>query len=338
MGCLRRLGLVANAALLGSRAVLRPPPAAGGLTLATITSGLTLLWSDNCSAADPLVAEKWSIAPMQSVDDTGESIQYPQTLSSPHAMSTTPAPRFVQHSSGGATGGGYYHFFAPSGDNVFSDGGRGRSSLDYPKFDPGSSPAHIGPEGGTDNIGFAYEGRRTVTCYATRLPSATWDLASTIDWRVLYQWKRNEWYTVSDPSDSPALDIEQKRYLGNDLYMMRNLGTTAPLWSVSSTGTADDWVRWAVDITFSQSTGTGKFRVYMDFDNDGFYEYDSGDITGVQTLSSGSEVDETGLSGPIAARFPAAGIESFYSIGVYEADGGDSADFSDHAIYGTVGS
>lgn len=291
----------------------------------------TPLWTDDCSHADPLAAGKWSVAPVQTVDVTGESIQYPQTLSSPHAMETSPAPRFDQTGSGGASGGGRYRFFAPSGDDIFSSGGRGRASLDYPRFNPGSSPPHIGPEDGSDNIGFFYEGRRAVTAFSTRLPSAAgFDLDPPIDWRVLTQWKRNEWYTVTDPSDSPALDIEQK----NGLYMMRNLGVTEPLWEVDATGTLDDWIRWAVDITFSQDTGTGRFRVHIDFDNDGDYEYTGEEITGVQTLSSGSEVVEGGLDGPVAARFPAGGIESFFSWGMYEADGGDSIDFSDGAIYG----
>lgn len=311
--------------------------AGGGLTLATIATGLTLKWSDNCSAADPLSAGKWSLAPVQTVDNTGSAIEYPATLSSPHAMSTTPSARFLRTASGGATGAGWYKFFAPAGDNIFSDGGRGRASIDYPRFDPGSSPAHIGPEGGSNGIGFAYEGRRTITAFATRLPSATWSLTSATDWRLLSQWKRNEWYNVSSPDDSPALDLEQKLYPqsgGTAKYMIRNLGITAPIWSVTAVGTADAWVRWAFDITWSQSTGTGKVRVYADFNNDGIYEYDSGTISGIQTLSSGSDVIESGLAAPIAARFPAEGIESFFSIGVYEADGGDTANFSDLAIYG----
>lgn len=318
-----------------------------GLTLADITEGLTEFWSDDCSNPDPIAAEKYHGASLQTADNTGNAIEFPDDLSSPHPMETDPAPRFEQFSTGGSSGGGRYHFFAPQGDNIFSDGTRGRASIEYPKYDPGSEPAHIGPEDG-ENAGFFYEGRRAITSFSTRVrtglsaPEQDWDLNLVYPpgddeglpvWRLLSQWKRNEWYTVTDPDDSPALSFEQK----DNLYLIRNLGVTEYAWQVSALGTLDDWVRWAFDITFSQDPGTGKFRVYADFDNDGIYEYDSGDVTGIQTLSSGSDVDETGLPGPVAARFPAEGIEAFVSIGCYEGFGGDSDEFSDLAIHGTLG-
>lgn len=326
------------------------PTPPGGLTLSDITSGLTMFWSDDCSNADPITAEKYHGASLQTVDNTGAAIEFPDSLSSPHAMETSGHARFQQFSSGGASGGGRYHFYAPQGDNIFSDGTRGRASIEYQKYDPGSSPAHIGPEGGSDNIGFFYEGRRTVTVFSTRVrtglssPERNWDLnlvyppGSGSDtglpvWRLLSQWKRNEWYNVTDPEDSPALSFEQK----DNLYLIRNLGATEYTWQVDALGTLNDWIGWAFDITWSQSTGTGRFRVYGDFNNDGIYEYDSGEVTAIQTLSSGSSVDETGLPGPVAARFPANGIESFFSIGVYEGFGGDSGEFSDLSIWGTPG-
>lgn len=305
-----------------------------GVTLASITSGLTQFWSDNVANSDPLSIGKYHGASVQTVDNTGNAIEYPDTLSSPHAMSTTPAPRITYSASGGAVSGGNYLFFAPAGDNIYSDGGRGRSSLDYPRYDPGSSPAHIGPESGSNNIGFFYEGRRVITSFSMKLHSS-WNLNPPIDWRVLTQWKRNEWYNVTDPQDSPILALEQK----NGNYYMIQSGASIPggaLWTHSAAGTVDVWVRWVFDILFKQSGGS--IRVYADFDNNGVYEYDSGPITGVATLSPGSNVNETGLPGPVAARFPGEGIESFFSQGVYEAAGGDRASFSNIAFHGTVGS
>lgn len=325
------LGLVASPALLGSRGVLRAPPASG-LTLAAITTGLTKQWSDTCSNADPLTAAIWNACDAERVDGLNQATEHHAGGVIADILST----RFVHSATGGPVGNpGYYKMWnKQSSSAVYATPPTGRASLGYPIHDPGSAPTHSGP-GGVD-IFYMYEGRRQICAFSTYLDEninhttgthTAWNLDPPVDWRVLVQWKQNEFVSVTTPTyDSPILALEQK---GGE-YRIVQLGAST-LWSVTATGTVGSWVNWAFDTTYSGDTAVGKFRVYADFNNDGIYEYDGGLVTGVQTLvpfSGRTGADPSGLS---------LDVESMFNLGPYAAIGDDQLRVADFSIWGTPG-
>ena len=213
--------------------------------------------------------------------------------------------RFSQFSSGGPGNKPYYRFYAPQGDNVWTPESAGRCELSYPVGDPGNAPAHTGPPGAY----FFYEGRRAVTMLSVRLPSS-WNVNAP-SWRVISQWKQNEW--VDTGGVSPALALEQRS--GN--WIMTSFGGPT-IWSQPATGAwgTGNWINLAFDITYSANSSVGKVKVYADTNGDGTYEYASSTWTG-QTL------------------FPknGTGVESVFINGLYEGVGGDSIDKGEASIW-----
>ena len=254
--------------------------------------GLTERWSDGASRSNPVESGRWAAYSCQRKDG--------QQSSSTSVNELQPG-RFSQVSSGGPGNKPYYRFSAPQGDNVWTPGSSGRCELSYPTGDPGNAPPHAGPPGAY----FFYEGRRAVTMFSVRLPSG-WDVNAP-SWRVIAQWKQNEW--VDTGGVSPALALEQRS--GN--WMMTSFGGPT-IWSMPAS--AGSWVNFAFDITYSGNASNGKVKVYADTNMDGTYEYASGTWTG-RTL-----FQQNGT-----------GVESAYINGLYEGVGGDSIDKADMSIW-----
>ena len=254
--------------------------------------GLTKRWSDDASRSNPVESGRWAAYSCQRKDG--------QQSSSTSVNELQPG-RFSQVSSGGPGNKPYYRFSAPQGDNVWTPGSSGRCELSYPTGDPGNAPPHAGPPGAY----FFYEGRRAVTMFSVRLPSG-WDVNAP-SWRVIAQWKQNEW--VDTGGVSPALALEQRS--GN--WMMTSFGGPT-IWSMPAS--AGRWVNFAFDITYSGNASNGRVKVYADTNMDGTYEYASGTWTG-RTL-----FQQNGT-----------GVESAYINGLYEGVGGDSIDKADMSIW-----
>src|SRR5882757_6891879 len=254
--------------------------------------GLTKAWGDDASRSNPVESGRWDLYSCQRRDG--------QQSSSTSASELVPG-RFSQFSSGGPGNKPYYHFYAPQGDNVWTPGSAGRCELSYPVGDPGNAPAHTGPPGAY----MFYEGRRAVTMFSVRLPSG-WDVNAP-SWRVIAQWKQNEW--VDTGGVSPALALEQRG--GN--WIMTNFGGPT-IWSMPAT--AGSWVNFAFDITYSGNASNGRVKVYADTNMDGTYEYSSSTWTG-RTL-----FQQNGT-----------GVESAYFNGLYEGVGGDTIDKTDMSIW-----
>jgi hypothetical protein len=254
--------------------------------------GLTERWSDDASRSNPVESGRWDLYSCQRKD--GQQ-------SSSTGVSDLQSGRFSQLSSGGPGNKPYYHFTAPQGDNVWTPGSAGRCELSYPVGDPGKAPPHTGPPGAY----MFYEGRRAVTMFSVRLPSG-WDVNAP-SWRVIAQWKQNEW--VDTGGVSPALALEQRS--GN--WIMTSFGGPT-IWSMPAT--AGNWVNFAFDITYSGNASNGRVKVYADTNMDGTYEYASSTWTG-RTL-----FQQNGT-----------GVESAYINGLYEGVGGDSIDKADMSIW-----
>jgi Polysaccharide lyase/Divergent InlB B-repeat domain len=258
--------------------------------------GLTKRWSDDASRSNPVESGRWDLYSCQRKDG--------QQSSSTSVNDLQPG-RFSQLSSGGPGNKPYYRFNAPQGDNVWTPGSAGRCELSYPVGDPGNAPAHTGPPGAY----FFYEGRRAVTMFSVRLPSS-WNVNAP-SWRVISQWKQNEW--VDTGGVSPALALEQRS--GN--WIMTSFGGPT-IWSQPATGAwgTGNWINLAFDITYSANSSVGKVKVYADTNGDGTYEYASSTWTG-QTL------------------FPknGTGVESVFINGLYEGVGGDSIDKGEASIW-----
>lgn len=254
--------------------------------------GLTKAWGDDASRSNPVESGRWDLYSCQRKDG--------QQSSSTSVNDLQPG-RFSQFSSGGPGNKPYYHFYAPQGDNIWTPGSAGRCELSYPVGDPGNAPPHTGPPGAY----FFYEGRRAVTMFSVRLPSG-WDVNAP-SWRVIAQWKQNEW--VDTGGVSPALALEQRS--GN--WIMTSFGGPI-IWSMPAS--AGSWVNFAFDITYSGNASNGRVKVYADTNNDGTYEYSSSTWTG-RTL-----FQQNGT-----------GVESVYINGLYEGVGGDSIDKADMSIW-----
>lgn len=318
----------------------------GGLTMAALVAAAGLnatpQWTDDCSVADPIASPrlKWCLTDCERIDGDGISTEF----DAGGDMGDILADRFVQHGSGGPGGAGWYALHAAQSDTaVFASPPTGRAAIGYPKFDPGSTPTHDGPSG----AGFFYEGRRHMFALSTRLPFG-WDTnlvwpeddpafpAVTIDpgdvglpvWRVLAQWKQNEWIAVSQ--DSPQLSFQQR----DNVYMLTcNIGGVDEIiWSVSALGTVGSWRDWLFDIHFSQDAGPGSVQVYCDADGDGLYEYDGGLIE-VPTLCNGDFVTD----GSPPRSYAAEGVEAMWSPGTYEGFGGDTINIGAMKIFGVPG-
>lgn len=275
-----------------------PPPTPPPTGTPAFLTGLSKQFSDDCSVPDPVASIKWCLYSAQRKDGVESSTQYP------HNATELAPGRFQQLMSGGPNNKPYYRFYAPQGDNMWTPGTSGRSELGYPKGSPGNEPSHPGPPGAF----FFYEGRHHVIMFSTRLPSP-WDVNAG-SWRVLHQWKQNEW--VDTGGVSPCLALEQRA--GN--YILTNFGGPI-IWSMPAT--AGVWVNWAFDITFSSDPAKGKVKVYADTNLDGTYDYASSGWTG-KTL------------------FPrpggGTGVEAMWSNGCYEGVGGDTCDHSNYSIWG----
>jgi Polysaccharide lyase len=254
--------------------------------------GLTERWSDDASVANPVESGRWDLYSCQRKD----GLQSSSTIASELVSN-----RFSTFSSGGPGNKPYYHFYAPQGDNVWTPGSAGRCELSYPVGDPGNAPPHAGPPGAY----MFYEGRRAVTMFSVRLPSG-WDVNAP-SWRVIAQWKQNEW--VDTGGISPALALEQRS--GN--WIMTNFGGPI-IWSMPAT--AGGWINFAFDITYSGNASNGRVKVYADTNNDGTYEYSS------STWSGRTLFQQNGT-----------GVESAYINGLYEGVGGDSLDKADFSIW-----
>jgi Polysaccharide lyase/Divergent InlB B-repeat domain len=254
--------------------------------------GLTKAWGDDASRSNPVESGRWDFYSCGRKD--GQE-------SASTSVDELKAGRFQQFSSGGPNNKPYYHLYAPPGDNIWTPGSAGRCELGYPVGDPGNAPAHLGPA----NSYMFYEGRRAVTMFSVRLPSG-WDVNAP-GWRVIAQWKQNEW--VDTGGVSPALALEQRS--GN--WIMTSFGGPT-IWSMPAS--AGGWVRFAFDITYSGNASNGRVKVYADTNNDGTYEYSSSTWTG-RTL-----FQQNGT-----------GVESAYINGLYEGAGGDTLDKADMSIW-----
>ena len=254
--------------------------------------GLTRRWSDDASRSNPVESGRWDLYSCGRKDGQ----QATSTL-----VSDLVPGRFSPSSSGGPGNKPYYHFYAPSGDNQWTSGSAGRCELSYPVGDPGNAPPHAGPS----NAYMFYEGRRAVTMFSVRLPSG-WNVNAP-GYRVIAQWKQNEW--VNTGGISPALALEQRS--GN--WIMTSFGGPI-VWSMPAR--AGSWVNFAFDITYSGNASNGRLKVYADTNNDGVYEYSSPTWTG-RTL-----FQQNGT-----------GVESVYINGLYEGVGGDSIDKGDTSIW-----
>jgi Polysaccharide lyase len=254
--------------------------------------GLTRRWSDDASQSNPVESGRWDFYSCGRKDGL-------QSIST--FVSDLLTGRFSRSSSGGPGNKSYYHFYAPSGDNQWTSGSAGRCELSYPTGDPGNAPPHAGPPGAY----FFYEGRRAVTMFSVRLPSG-WNVNAP-GFRVIAQWKQNEW--VNTGGVSPALALEQRS--GN--WIMTSFGGPT-IWSMPAI--AGRWVNFAFDITYSGNASNGRVKVYADTNNDGTYEYSSSTWTG-RTL-----FQQNGT-----------GVESAYFNGLYEGVGGDTIDKTDMSIW-----
>ena len=217
--------------------------------------------------------------------------------------------RFSQFSSGGPGNKPYYRFYAPPGDNQWTPGSAGRCELSYPVGDPGNAPAHTGPPGAY----FFYEGRRAVTMLSLRLPS-NWNVNAS-SWRVISQWKQNEW--VDTGGTTPQLSFQQRA--GDYIITSRSAsGSDDIVWSHPATGDwgTGNWINLAFDMTYSANPSVGKLKVYADANGDGTYEYASSTWTG-QTLFSKN----------------GTGVESVFINGLYQGAGGDSIDKGEASIW-----
>lgn len=156
-----------------------PPPEPGtpptASTMPSFLTGLSKLWADDCSNADPFT--KWPLADMQRKDGSEQDST---------SLSQIVPGRFRQFSSGGPEGKPYYRFTAPQGDNIWTPGTDGRSELSQKSL-------------------WFYEGQRRVTMVSVRLPSG-WDVNKG-GWNTIVQWKQNEGKNWT--GGSPALALEQ---------------------------------------------------------------------------------------------------------------------------------
>ena len=255
-------------------------------------NGLTKRWSDDASQSNPVESGRWDFYSCGRKDGQ-------QSVST--VVSDLVNGRFSLFPSSGPGSKPYYHFYAPSGDNQWTSGSAGRCELSYPVGDPGNAPPHAGPPGAY----FFYEGRRAVTMFSVRLPSG-WNVNAP-GFRVIAQWKQNEW--VNTGGVSPALALEQRS--GN--WILTSFGGPT-IWSMPAT--AGRWVNFAFDITYSGNASNGRVKVYADTNNDGTYEYSSSTWTG-RTL-----FQQNGT-----------GVESAYFNGLYEGVGGDTIDKTDMSIW-----
>lgn len=265
-----------------------PPPSPSFL------NGLNTIWSDDCSSPTPVESKRWGLYSMQRKD----GVQVASTV-----VTDIAAGRFVQHASGGPNNKPYYEFYAPQGDTIWSDGGRGRSELSYAGSGyGGSSP------GGT--IWF-HEGNRRVFRFAVRLPSP-WDVNAG-GWRILSQWKVNEGYGNPD-LPYPAIVAEQ---INGKLGITYN-GESVPRVTLPNPITANVWINLAYDITFSSDSSKGKAKMYADRNLDGVYEEESPTYYG-KTMAKDTNGSE---------------IPAQFMSGLYEGTGGDRLHKADHIISG----
>ena len=152
--------------------------------------------------------------------------------------------------------------------------------------------------------------------FSLRLPS-NWNVNAT-NWRVLSQWKQNEWYNTCC---LVALGLEQRSghyIIGGEGFDRLTL-TGLPV-------TTGNWVNFAVDITYSGNPALGKVTVYADANNDGTYEYQSPTWTGQTLLCANEQSANTCSSGQQ--------LESVFINGLYEGTGGDSVDKAAMSIWG----
>lgn len=253
--------------------VVPPPPAKPPFLKDTIVQ-----WSDPCSSGTPVEDGRWSLYPMGRKDG--------QQASSTKISEIKPG-RFTQIPNGPG-GKPAYRFATATGDNIWTPGNAGRSELSYPVGSPGGSiPAHSGPASGAF---FFFEGRRHVLMFTVEL-SPQWNVNAP-DWRLVNQWKQNEW--ADQQGLSPALALEQR---GGEWIITQKGGPI--IWRMPAV--APSVTRFAADITFSSDPSKGRLRMYADKDGDGVYEYASSTFSGA-TL---------------------AGYESTWHTGCYEKNAGD---------------
>lgn len=258
-------------------------------------SGLSKQWSDDCSQADPVAAGRWCMATMQRQDGN--------QVSTEGGMSAIASGRFAQHGSGGPQNKPYYSFHSPQGDNIWSQGTVGRSELAYVRGR--NVPAGQTYRGPASGAFFFYEGRRHVILVSLRLPSG-WDVNRT-GWRVLNQWKQNEW---GPPGGSPPLALEQKR----GQWVLCNFGGGGVL--DIAPAKVGQWTNFAFDVSFSADPAKGKVTVYVDANDDGAYELDRS-WSGKNMFASGGQT-----------------VESTWIKGCYEETGGDTVEQANHQIWG----
>jgi Polysaccharide lyase len=290
--CKKAKGKAAKKSARKHRRRCRGRGRSGSAAGAPFLKGLTRRWSDDASQSNPVESGRWDLYSCGRNDGR-------QTTST--FLSDLVPGRFSRSSSGGPGNKPYYRFYAPSGDNQWTSGSAGRCELSYPVGDPGNAPPHVGPPGAY----MFYEGRRAVTMFSVRLPSG-WNVNAP-GFRVIAQWKQNEW--VDTGGVSPALALEQRS--GN--WIMTSFGGPT-VWSMPAT--AGGWVNFAFDITYSGNASDGRVKVYADRNNDGTYEYSSGTWTG-----------------PTLFQQNGTGVESAYINGLYEGVGGDTIDKTNMSIW-----
>jgi hypothetical protein len=180
------------------------------------------------------------------------------------------------------------------------------------------------------------EGERRITFMSIRLPP-TFPLA-TQDWQLVMQMKQTQ------PSDNgngtPVLALEAN---GNQWKLLHSSSVdgssdSVELWSAPAT--AGRWTRFAFDVVYSQDTGRGRIKAYVDLNGDGD-TLDPGEQSptiGTYTLERETAAETNPDDDPLPQG---ASIPSHLRVGVYHHDpircpapSGCAVDFDNVQVFG----
>ena len=269
-----------------------PPPAGCAVNPATMTApGCTLKRDDTGVAANPeagLWGQIGAASPSRHEHVTSGGDPYPRA-------------------TGGAQGNSAFRrLTVQDGDDFFG----ARAELGRNTTTPYYTEAT-----GTSTAGtFAVyrEGERRITFWSQRY--GTGFTATASNWQTVMQMKQQQPYAANGPVDSaPALEVQ--------LYGGRV--RLHSFWSSVWTTTAPvlgQWVRYAVDVTYSQDPAKGRVQMFVDANADGDF-LDAGEVSPVLTMRTLAYVTSSGSS-PIA---PGGSLPSHLRLGIYH-----------HSSYGTT--
>lgn len=267
-------GNASSKATLNASTSACPPPGGCQIDAATMTApGCTLKRDDTAAQADS-VTGLWG-----SIDCASPTrVQYLTTGGDPGLQADG-------SSQGNAA---FRQLTVQDGDNIYGERCEiGRNEMRYGENQPGQT---------TGTFALYPEGSHRITFFSERYGAGF--TSALPNWQTVMQFKQAQPYAANGPVDgAPALELQI--YAGR----LRLHSFWNEIWTTAAPPNGV-WIRYALDVTYSQDPAKGKVQVFVDLDGDGDF-VDPGEASPVFSMRTLAYVTSQGSGTiPVGGSLP----------------------------------